>query len=340
MATVEKASTGTGSTPRPSRRQRFNGQQINEVSLLAALVVAIIFFTIFAPHFLSLANVWNIVNAAAITGIVAWSSTLVIVAGEIDVSIGPAVAFWSVIVAELHGGKFHWPLALAILVTLVLGAVVGGFAGWLRGRFGVPSFIVTLGLWLALRGLARSFSTALPVPTDPSSFLKWLGGKIWVGGPDVGAILMVVTFLIFAFIARSTTYGRSVFAVGGNARAAMLTGIKVTRIRVILFATSGLMAAVLGIIFTARLNSGYSEAAQGLEFDVIAAVVVGGTSLAGGRGSLLGTLLGVLFIAVIGNGLIPLGVDQYLQSVVQGVLIVGAVIINMALTRRGGASHS
>ena len=339
MSRVATTPAGQATTPSPPLSRRLGAQQISELGLLAALVVAIVFFTIFAPNFLSVGNVWNIVNAAAITGIVAWSSTLVIVAGEIDVSIGPAVAFWSVIVAELVGGKFHLPLFAGIVITLALGALVGALAGWLRGRFGVPSFIVTLGLWLALRGLARSFSTALPVPMDPSPFLTWLGGKLWPGGPDVGAALMLVAFVVFAFLARSTTYGRSVFVVGGNARAAMLTGINVTRIRVLLFATSGLMAAVLGIIFSARLNSGYSEAAQGLEFDVIAAVVVGGTALAGGRGSMVGTLLGVLFIAVIGNGLIPLGIDQYLQSVVQGVLIVGAVLVNMALGRRTGGAQ-
>lgn len=347
MSTAEKSQTA-GSTPEPNggrpksaaRGHRFNLQQLNELSLLVALIVAIIFFTIFAPHFLSSANLWNIVNAAAITGVVAWSSTLVIVAGEIDVSIGPAVAFWSVAVAELNDGTFHLPLFVAVLITLIGGAAVGAFAGWLRGRFGVPSFIVTLGLWLALRGLARSWSATLPVPITPNHFMTWLGGKLWTAGPDVGAIIMLVSFVIFLFISRSTTYGRSVFAVGGNARAALLTGIRVNRIRVILFATSGFMAAILGIIFTARLNSGYSEAAQGLEFDVIAAVVVGGTSLSGGRGSMLGTLLGVMFIAVIGNGLIPLGVDQYLQSVVQGALIVGAVLINMALGRRGGAAKT
>lgn len=339
MPRVATTTAGPATASAAPTSRRLSAQQISELGLLAALVVAIAFFTAFAPNFLSVGNVWNIVNAAAITGIVAWSSTLVIVAGEIDVSIGPAVAFWSVIVAELSGGRYHLPLLAAIPVTLVLGALVGAFAGFLRGRFGVPSFIVTLGLWLALRGLARSFSTALPVPMDPSPFLTWLGGKLWAGGPDVGAALMVVTFVVFAFLARSTTYGRSVFVIGGNARAAMLTGINVTRIRVLLFATSGLMAAVLGIIFSARLNSGYSEAAQGLEFDVIAAVVVGGTALAGGRGSMVGTLLGVLFIAVIGNGLIPLGVDQYLQNVIQGALIVGAVLVNMALGRRTGGAQ-
>lgn len=340
MARVATASDAKSAKPSAPALRRFSAQQISELGLLAALIVAILFFTAFAPNFLSIGNVWNIVNAAAITGIVAWSSTLVIVAGEIDVSIGPAVAFWSVIVAELSGGRFHLPLLVGIAITLVLGALVGAMAGWLRGRFGVPSFIVTLGLWLALRGLARSFSTALPVPMDSSPFLTWLGGKLWTSGPDVGAALMLLTFVIFAFVARSTTYGRSVFVVGGNARAAMLTGINVTRIRVLLFATSGLMAAVLGVIFSARLNSGYSEAAQGLEFDVIAAVVVGGTALSGGRGSMVGTLLGVLFIAVIGNGLIPLGVDQYLQSVVQGALIVGAVLVNMALGRRTGGAQA
>jgi ribose/xylose/arabinose/galactoside ABC-type transport system permease subunit len=160
-----------------------------------------------------------------------------------------------------------------------------------------------------------------------------LGGKI--GPIPTDAIIMMVLFFAFVFVARRTTYGRSVFAVGGNARTAMLTGINVTRIRVLLFATSGLMAALLGIIVAGRLSSGSSSAAQGLEFSVIAAVVVGGSSLSGGRGSMLGTLLGVLFITVIGNGLVILGVNSFFQNVVLGVLVVGAVLINMLLTRRG-----
>ncbi|GAA3614729.1 ABC transporter permease [Kineosporia mesophila] len=324
----------------PSRRSRFSGgvhlstQQLNEAGLAAALILLIIVLSFTAENFATTANMWAILGDAALVGIVAWAGTLVIVAGEIDLSVGSAVAFWSVILAELDG-RWSLPLWLAIVLTLVGGMLVGALGGWVRARFGVPSFIVTLGLYSALRGLAQFMTNSLPVPIETNSFLDTLGGKI--GQVPTAAILMLVLFVIFAFISRRTTFGRSVFAVGGNARAAMLTGINVSRVRILIFAVSGLSAALLGVVFAARLASGSSSAAVGLEFSVIAAVVVGGTSLSGGRGSLLGTLLGVLFITVIGNGLVILGVNSYVQDVVRGGLIVGAVLINMLLLRRGGA---
>jgi simple sugar transport system permease protein len=193
---------------------------------------------------------------------------------------------------------------------------------------------VTLALWSSLRGLAQFMTDALPVPLQPSGFMDRLGGK--VGVVPTAAIVMFVLFAIFVFIARSTTFGRSVYAVGGNARAAKLSGIDVLRVRVILFATSGMMAALLGIIVAGLLASGNSGAAQGLEFSVIAAVVIGGTPLQGGRGSMLGTLLGVLFITVIGNGLVILGVNSFFQDVVRGGLILVAVLVNTVLGNRTG----
>ncbi|MDT5034026.1 MAG: sugar transport system permease protein [Actinoplanes sp.] len=310
-------------------------QQLNEGGLALALLLLIVVLSFNSKYFATVDNMWAILGDAALVGIVAWAGTLVIVAGEIDISVGPAVAFWGVCFAEF-GAKWHMPIWLALILTLVGGTLVGAFAGWIRGRFGVPSFIVTLGLWSALRGLAQYFTDALPVPIKPNALIDRLGGK--VGQVPTAAIVMMVLFVIFAFVAKRTVYGRSVYAVGGNARAAMLTGINVLRIRILLFATSGLMAALLGIVVAGRLSSGSSSAAQGLEFSVIAAVVVGGSSLSGGRGSMLGTLLGVLFITVIGNGLVILGVNSFLQDVVRGALIVIAVLVNTLLTRRSGGT--
>lgn len=316
-------------------RARMSTQQLNESGLAVALVALVVLLAFTTDSFFTASNLWNILGDAALVGIVAWAGTLVIVAGEIDISVGPAVAFWGVILAKLMGPWGGLPLAVAIVITLIGGLLVGAFAGWLRGQFGVPSFIVTLGLWSALRGLAQFMTDALPVPIQDSSFLDRLGGKI--GPVPTAAILLFVLFFVFAFVARSTSFGRSVYAVGGNARAAGLSGIRVLRVRVVLFATSGLMAALLGIVYAGRLSSGNSGAAQGLEFSVIAAVVVGGTALSGGRGSMLGTLLGVLFITVIGNGLIIWGVNSFFQDVVRGALIVLAVLINTLLGRRSGA---
>jgi len=331
-------SLSTTQSPPPKRRQRslpftLTPQSINIIGLIVGIVVLWIALSATAPHFGTVRNAYSILQSAADVGIIAWAGTLVIVAGEIDISVGPAVAFWSVLLSEM-AGPWHLGLPVAIVITLVGGGLVGAFAGWLRAHFGVPSFVVTLGLWLALRGQAEFMTNALPVPLADNRFMDFVGGTL-PGGFPVSAVVMFVLFAVYLFIARRTSFGRSVYAVGGNAKAAMLSGIKVARVRVLVFIGTGLLSAVVGIITAGRLTGGNATAASGLEFDVIAAVVVGGTSLAGGRGSMLGTLLGVFFIAIIGNGLILLGINPFFQNVVSGVVIVGAVLINLVLSRRG-----
>ena len=283
-----------------------------------------------APGFISLNNQMNVLRDAATIGIAAWAMTLIIISGEIDVSVGPMVAFVSVCLAFLL--QFEVPLAIACLLVLLLGALMGTLAGVLRGVFNVPSFVATLGLWSALRGMGLFMTNALPVPIDENEVLDWLGGQFL--GVPVSALIMMVLFALFVFISRKTAFGRSVFAVGGNATAAQLCGINVRRVRILIFTLSGLLAAVTGILLAARLGSGNAGAANGLEFDVIAAVVVGGTALSGGRGSLFGTLLGVLVITLIGNGLVLLGINSFFQQVVRGVIIVVAVLANILLTQR------
>jgi simple sugar transport system permease protein len=273
---------------------------------------------------------WSILRDGATVGIVAWGVTLVIVSGEIDISVGPAVAFWSVVIAQV-AGPLGVGLLPGVLISLVGGLVIGGFAGWLRASLEIPSFIVTLGLWSAYRGMAQFMTNALPVPVASNAFMDLLADSI--GPVPTPVVIFFVLFAVFYFVSTRTSLGRSIFAVGGNARAAMLSGIKVERVYIAVFAITGLLAALVGLLLTARLGSGNSGAATGLEFDAIAAVVVGGTSLSGGRGSMLGTLLGVIFIAVIGNGLILLGVNSYLQDVVSGGIIVLSVLINILLGR-------
>ncbi len=324
--------TSLSAPAKATARRRLGPQQLNIIGLIAAIVILAILLSILAPHFGSLRNAYSILQSAADVGIIAWAGTLVIVAGEIDISVGPAVAFWSVMLAEM-AGPWKLGLPLALVLTLVGGGLVGAFAGWLRARFGVPSFVVTLGLWLALRGQAEFMTNALPVPIRDNAFLDFIGGAL-PGGFPVSALVMLVLFVVYLFIARRTSFGRSVYAVGGNARAAMLSGIKVARVRILVFLGTGLLAAVVGIITAGRLTGGNATAADGLEFDVIAAIVVGGTSLSGGRGSMLGTLLGVIFIALIGNGLVLMGVNPFFQHVVSGIVIVGAVLINLLLSRR------
>ncbi|HEY0699188.1 MAG TPA: ABC transporter permease, partial [Micromonospora sp.] len=281
-------------------RSTRSAQQLNEIGLLVAIIVVFAALALTAPGFLSLNNMTSILRDAATIGVVAWAATLVIVAGEIDISLGPAVAFASVVMAEA-AGPWGLGIPLAMLVTVGVATLLGAGAGVLRAFFNVPSFIATLALFSALRGLALFTTTALPVPIDPDPFLDLLAGSIL--GVPTPAVIMLVLFAVFSFVARRTAYGRSVYAVGGNAKAAFLAGIPVRRIRVLLFMTTGLMAGLAGILLAARLGSGNGGAATGLEFDIIAAVVIGGTALTGGRGSMLGTLFGVVFITIIGNGL-------------------------------------
>jgi simple sugar transport system permease protein len=219
-----------------------------------------------------------------------------------------------------------------MLVTLAIGAAFGLGAGWLRARLGVPTFVSTLALFIGLRGAANVISGAVPIPIDSESFQK-LGLGDLLGLPTP-AVIMLVLFALFAFVARRTVFGRSVFAVGGNADAARLSGMHVERTRVLVIGITGFLAALTGILIASRLGSGNSGAATGLEFEAIAAVVVGGTSLAGGRGSLLGTLIGVLFIGELVNGLVLLGVSPFTQDIVRGAVVLGAVVVNAIIVRR------
>jgi len=308
-------------------------QHMNELSLFVAIIVLYVVFTSTAGGFMSFNNQINILRDAATIGIAAWAATLIIIAGEIDVSVGPMVAFISVVLADLLQWGVPTPLAFAL--AIVVGALLGSIPGILRAYFDVPSFVGTLGLWSALRGIALFVTDALPVSIGRNDLLDALDQSIF--GVPPAAIIMLVLFAVFAFVSRKTAFGRSVFAIGGNAQAAFLSGINVSRIRVALFAIAGAMAAISGILLVSRLGSGNATAATGLEFDVIAAVVVGGTSLSGGRGSMLGTLLGVLVITLIGNGLVLLGINPFFQQVVRGLIIVVAVLANIQAIKRSAS---
>ena len=323
-------------TPASAQRRRGGfSQHMNEISLFVAIAVLYIVFTATAGGFMTFNNQINILRDAATIGIAAWAATLIIISGEIDVSVGPMVAFISVALAYL----LQWgvPTPVAFVFAIAIGAALASIAGILRAYFDVPSFVGTLGLWSALRGTALFVTDALPVSIGRNDIVDMLDRPV-LGVPPA-AIIMLVLFAVFAFVSRKTAFGRSVFAIGGNPHAAFLSGINVSRIRVALFAIAGAMAAVSGILLLSRLGSGNATAASGLEFDVIAAVVVGGTALSGGRGSMLGTLLGVLVITLIGNGLVLLGINPFFQQVVRGLIIVIAVLANIQAIKRGAARN-
>lgn len=309
----------------------------NELGLVAGLIVLYAVLAPLAPNFLSPQSQFNILRDAAFVGIIAWGMTLVVVAGEIDISVGANAAFSGIVLAHMIQAGIPIPVAAALV--LLMGAAIGSAAGWLRAMFDVPSFIVTLALWLGLRGLAQVMSSAVPVVIPDVDFQFWGAGGVF--GFPLPTIFMLVLFVLFIFISQKTVFGRSVYAVGGNPEAAKLSGISVPLVRIGIFAITGTLAALVGILLASRLGSGNSAAATGMEFDVIAAVVVGGTSLLGGRGTMVGTLLGVIFIAALSNGLVLMGVDPFMQNVVRGAVILIAVLVNLAGTRglTGSRAH-
>jgi simple sugar transport system permease protein len=306
------------------------------IGLFAVLVVLYVVLAVRAPNFLTSSNQLNILQQAAFFGIVAFTMTLVIVAGEIDISVGSMAALSSALLGVLvaHHG---WPMWAACLVVLVSAACVGACAGLLRSWFGVPTFISTLALYLALRGLAMLITDTFPIPVDSDKFFFWGSGKIG-GDVPVAAVYLVVIFVIVAVVARKTVFGRTVYAVGGNARSAELSGINVTAVRVSVMAISAVAAAITGFLLSAQLSSGNSTVANGLEFDAIAAAIIGGSSLSGGKGTVVGTLIGVLFVAVLLNGMVLLGVNPYAQQVVRGVVVLLAVLVNVWRSRRTAAT--
>ncbi|MGO9964178.1 MAG: ABC transporter permease [Acidimicrobiales bacterium] len=312
------------------------GTRKNVVGLLAALVVLYIFFGIKAPNFLTVSNQLSIALNTSFLAIPAWAMTLVIGCAEIDMSTGPAVAFAGVLLGVLVT-NYGLPLFLGILIVLAVGGILGGAIGWARAYLNVPTFVGSLALYLGFRSLAELFSNAIPISLS-SQFLGDVGTGSVLGFPNP-AWIAIVLFFVFLVVIRKTPFGRSVLAIGGNPDSARVAGIPVGRRKVAVMAISGAAAALTGIILAGQLASGNSEVEQVLTFQVIAAVIIGGTALFGGRASMLGTLVGVVFIETITDGLILLGVNTYADGVVTGLLIFAAVTIGAGELRLRRRAH-
>ena len=306
-------------------------KNLNEITLLIGLLVVGAYISFNSAAFLTPANLINVLRSAAFLGIVTWGMTFVIIAGEIDVSVGPAVAFSAVFFGWLvtnHG----IPLPIGVIVVLVAVTLVGYLAGYIRAKFNVPSFVTSLALWSIYDGLKQVLSNNIPIPVSDETFRMW--GRDALLGIPYPVVIGAILFLVFRYISKNTVYGRSIYAVGGNAKASFAAGINVLRIRASVFAITGALAALTGLLQVSRLGSATGQVASGLEFSAIAAVVIGGTSLSGGRGTMIGSLIGVLFISVIGNGLVLMGVNSQVQNVVRGVLILIAVLVNVVFKQQ------
>jgi ribose/xylose/arabinose/galactoside ABC-type transport system permease subunit len=303
------------------------GDFLSRSGLLVAVVILFLLLAQFAPNFFASRNLFNVLRAVAINGMIACAMTFVIISGDIDVSVGSAVA-WSSSLLGILAVEHHWPVWLAALFVLAQGTALHALASLIRVRWNVPAFVVTLTLYMSLKGAAKVITNAYPITPFPDSFSFWGQGYIAKVVP-VPAVLMVATFIIFYFLSTRTVFGRSVYSVGGNEEAARLSGIPVGRTRAMIFAISGFLSALGGIIVSSRIMAGAYNVGEGLEFEVIAAVIIGGTSLAGGAGSMIGTFLGVLFIGLLANGMTLMGVHPYWQEVARGLIVLFAVLTSV-----------
>ncbi len=283
--------------------------------------------------FLTADNFRLILYQISVNGVLAVGMTLVVISGGIDLSVGSVLAFAGMLAAsfatrltDVTPWSGNYMLAVPILFALLGGAACGALNGWIIARFRIQPFIATLGMLLAARGATLALTGGNPISSLNPHF-RWIGtGRLWTIPIPV---LMFVIVLVCAWIVLNrTVFGRYLYAVGGNERSARTSGISTNRVKVWVYAISGVLAGVAGIILTAKTGSGQTNAGSSYELDAIAAAVIGGTSLSGGVGKLSGTLFGALIMGVMNNGLDILGVESYYQLIVKGALIVTAVIID------------
>jgi ribose/xylose/arabinose/galactoside ABC-type transport system permease subunit len=310
--------------------------------LESILVLLCILLAFTATGFLTADNLLNVLRNVSMQGVIAFGMTMVIISGEIDLSVGSAVAFAGCLTAfltlKLTGEWFTLPLPLAIavsiLATLAVGFMVGTFTGFMRNRYQVPSFITTLALMTGLSGAAELITNGFPLTPFPAWY-NFIGGGYLLGIP-FPALLFLLTFAILQFLMNYTSFGRSVYAVGGNAEAARLSGINVKRVKTMVFGITAFLAALSGVMVSSEIMSGTATAAKGWELDIIAAVIIGGTSFMGGVGRIWGTMIGVVFLGVIMNGMTLLNVSEYWQHVVRGAIILVAVLLNLLQKGKAG----
>lgn len=308
---------------------------------LIALALMIVSLSLLSEHFLSADNGLTILRQVSINMCLSIGMTLVILSGGIDLSVGAILGFAGAVSAGLLKNGLHLPFlgislefttSGAILAGILVGGVLGCHNGMAITRFRLPPFIATLGMLSIARGLAFLWTGGFPITGLGPNF-GFIGTGAWLGIP-VPVWIMTVLILIFFVVTKRMRFGRHLYAVGGNERAARLTGLNVNRIKIAVYTLAGALCGVAGLIVTSRLDSAQPNAGLSYELDAIAAVVIGGTSLTGGRGTIFGTVLGCLIIGVLNNGLFLLNVPPMLQYVIKGYVILVAVAIDQASAPR------
>lgn len=295
---------------------------------LVGLLVLITIVTILSPSFLSTKNIFNILRQTSVNGIIAAGMTFVILTGGIDLSVGSILAISGAVCASLLASGQN--IIIAVLAALIIGAMVGFLNGFIITKGKLQPFIATLATMTILRGLTLVYTDGKPITLGSGDlaikFGQIGGGKIF--GTPTPALIMILVFAICAFVLKNTQMGRYTYALGSNEEATKLSWLNTDKIKIAVYTISGILASVAGIIITSRLFSAQPTAGDGYELDAIAAVVLGGTSLTGGRGKITGTIIGALIIGVLSNALNILDVSSYYQMMVKGAVILVAVLLD------------
>lgn len=308
------------------------GKIYNKYGTFIVLLVLVLTISLINPKFLSMYNILNIFKQVSVNGLIAFGMTFVILTGGIDLSVGAILGLSGMILGLMIAAGT--PDVLAIIVVLGVGGLLGFFNGVLISKIRLQDFIVTLATMTMFRGITMIVSDGIPAMgvTSNSPFLNFFSQGSILGIP-FPMIVFVVVFFILLIILQNTVFGRGVYAIGGNEEVARLSSIPTSRIKTMVYVISGVMSALASVILTSRLSSSQPTAGMGFELDAIAAVVIGGTSLAGGRGRLFGTFIGVLIIGVLNNGLNIIGVSAFYQQFIKGLVILLAVILDRKSAR-------
>lgn len=300
------------------------GKFLGKYNLFILLLIFIIIASILSPRFFTVQNFLNLLQQSSVTGIISIGMTFVILVAGIDLSVGSIAALSGMVVAILLASG--WSIPLAVMAALLSGGALGFVSGFLSNRFAIPAFISTLAMMVSARGLALLVTNGQPIFGLPAPF-SFLGAG-FIGRLPVSGLIWIILTAAAAIVLKFTPYGRNLYAVGGNPEAAHLSGVRVSRHIVSVYMISGLLSGLAGVVLASWLTVGQPTAASGAELNAIAAVVLGGTSLSGGIGGVLGTFAGVLLMSIITNIFNLVGLASYYQQICMGLIIMLALILN------------
>ncbi len=312
---------------------RFDSRRFfQKYGIFIVFILLCVVLSFLSDVFLTTMNIRNVLMQVSINGVLSIGMTFVIITGGIDLSVGSMTAMAGMVAASFVSGRHANPVYVGIAMGLFAGLAAGAINGFFVAKFRLPAFVVTLGMLSSARGYCQLYNNGMPIPNLSDAFLFIGQGRLF-GLPMPVIIYLSLMVLAWLFL-KYSRFSRYIYAVGGNEKSARTSGVNTSLVYFVVYAVSGLCAGIASLILTARTTSALTQAGQGYELDAIAAVVVGGTSLSGGVGSVGGTLIGVLIIGVLNNGLDLLGVSSYWHQIIKGIVIVLAVLLDSLTSKK------